>query len=52
MNLYKGGLPLKPLSEVNYVFLGVYITPKKIKLIKKRKTFLTVIKKEGASSPV
>ena len=28
------------------------ITPKKPKLIEKRKTFLTVIKKECASSPV
>ena len=28
------------------------VLPKKLKLIYKRKTFLTAIKKEGASSPV
>ena len=28
------------------------VSPKKLKLIQKRKTFLTAIKKKGASSPV
>ena len=40
------------IRTIDGQYISKSITPKKLKLIEKRKTFLTVIKKEGASSPV
>ena len=40
------------IRTIDGQYISKSITPKKLKLIEKRKTFLTVIKKECASSPV
>ena len=40
------------IRTIDGQYISKSITPKKLKLIEKQKTFLTVIKKECASSPV